>query len=100
MAISTPTYELAVGTTEITTKQGTLTLATIKAAAADCSISCYDCAAAGDIASSNKLVSFEVEILLNGKQGGGNIEHPLRFKSGLVIVVAGTGAVGYGGYTR
>ena len=98
-----PSYELAVGIHLITTKPGTLTLAVVIAdigTPADSIISCYDVDATGDIASGNKIIAFEVDVSLNGTQGGGNINSPLSFAKGLVVVIAGTGAVGYVGFTR
>lgn len=95
-----PSYELAVGTHLITTKPGRLSLACIIGAAADATISCYDVDDTGDIAAGNKLIAFKVDVSLNGFQGGGNINSPLSFATGLVVVVAGTAAVGYVGYSR
>ena len=95
-----PSYELAVGTHLITTKSGALTLACLVAAADDATISCYDVNATGDIANSNKIIAFKVDVSLNGFQGGGNINNPIDFATGLVVVVGGTAAVGYVGYSR
>jgi len=103
MGISRPSYELDVDTHLITTKAGQLTLAVVLAdpdTPVNSSITCYDCAAEGDIATANKIISFVVNVNLNGFQGGGNITSPLWFATGLVVVVAGEGAVGYVGYDR
>lgn len=93
-------YELAAGTHTITQKPGKLTLVSIVAAAADATVSCYDVAATGDIATTNKMVAFSVDVSLVGFQGGGNINDPMDFVKGLVVVVAGAGAVAYIGYKR
>jgi len=100
MSRARPSCELAVGTHLITTNPGSLTLASIIAAAADSTISCYDVDATGDIATSNKIIAFKVDVDVNGFQGGGNLSEPLVFSKGLVVVVAGTAAVGYVGYKK
>jgi len=100
MGRARPSYELAVGTHLITKNCGSLTLASIIAAAADSTISCYDVDDTGDIANSNKIIAFKIDVDVNGFQGGGNIASPIVFATGLVVVVAGAAAVGYVGYTK
>ena len=98
--ISRPSYELDVDTHTITKTGGILTFCSVVAGSADATVSLYDVNAAGDIAATNKLVAFKVDLSLNGFQGGGNITNPIRFVNGLVVVVAGTGAVAYVGYSK
>lgn len=93
-------FELAAATHTITLKPGKLTFVSIVAAAADATVSCYDVAAAGDIATTNKMVAFSVDVDVQGFQGGGNISDPIDFSKGLVVVVAGAGAVAYIGYKK
>lgn len=93
-------YELAVGTHSVILKPGRLTFCSVIAGTADAIVSCYDVAASGDIATTNKIAAFKVDLSLNGFQGGGNVNDPLDFAKGLVVVVAGTGAVAYVGYKR
>lgn len=95
-----PSYELAVGTHTIVLKPGRLTFCSVIAGTADAIVSCYDVAAAANIATANKFTAFKVDLSLNGFQGGGNVNDPLDFAKGLVVVVAGTGAVAYIGYKR
>ena len=97
---SRPSYELAAGTHQLTTVGGKLTFCSLIAAAADATVSVYDVAATGDIATTNKIVAFMIDVSLNGFQGGGNINHPLTYTKGLCVVVGGVGAVAYLGYTK
>ena len=97
---SRPSYELAAGTHLLTTVGGKLTFCSLIAAAADATVSVYDVDDSGDIATTNKIVAFKVEVSLNGFQGGGNINHPLTYTRGLCVVVGGVGAVAYLGYTK
>ena len=97
---SRPSYELAVGTHQITTSGGLITFCFIIAAAADATVSLYDVQATGDIATANKIAAFKVNVGLNGFQGGGNITHPIKYRDGLCAVVAGAGAVAYLGYKK
>jgi len=100
MISSRPSYELAVGTHQITEIGGLLTFCSLVAAAADATVSVYDVAASANIASANKIVAFKVAVDQNGFQGGGNITHAIKFINGLCVVVAGTGAVAYLGYKK
>ena len=98
--ISKPSYQQAVGTTLLTGNSGKLTFCSVIAGTADATVTLYDVNATADIATTNALVSFKVDLDLNGFQGGGNIAHPLRYSRGLCVVVAGTGATAYLGYTK
>jgi len=97
---SRPSYELAVGTHQLTTIGGKLTFCSLVAAAADATVSVYDLDTSGTIAATNKIVAFKIDVLLNGFQGGGNITHPLTYTRGLRVIVAGVGAVAYIGYVK
>ena len=87
--MSKPSYELAVGTHLISTKPGRVSLAVLLAAAADATLVLYNTDVASDIATTNKMITFGIDVSLNGFQGGGNINDPLEYSSGLVAVVAG-----------
>lgn len=93
-------YELAAGTHVITTKPGALTFVSIVGAAADVTVDCYDVNASADIATTNKITSFKVDVSADGMQGGMSFGIPLSFAEGLVIVVTGAGGLAYAGYTK
>jgi len=96
---SRPSFELAAGTHLITTTSGVVTYCGLIAAAADCSVSLYDVQAAADIAVTNKIVAFKLDIDVDGIQGGSELPL-LKFSRGLCAVVAGVGAVAYLGYKK
>jgi hypothetical protein len=95
-----PSYELAAGTHLVTTKPGALTFVSIVGAAADVTVSCYDVNAAADIATTNKIAAFKIDVSAAGMQGGMSFGIPLSFAEGLVVVVAGAGGLAYVGYTK
>ncbi len=100
MATSRPSYQLAAGTSVVTKNGGAVTFVSIVAAGADATVDLHDCEVAGDVATTNKMAAFKVDVSLNGYQGGGNITHPLRFTTGLTVVVTGIGAIAFVGFTK
>ena len=100
MSVSRPTYQLAAGTHLITDRAGFLTMCVgISDGTNDVTIDCHDCAATGDIATTNQLVTFKIDGSLVGFTGGGAVPS-LRFGTGLVVKVTGTNGVAYVGYSR
>ena len=92
-------YELAAGTHLVTTKPGALTFVSI-VAAADVTVDCYDVNATANIAATNKITAFKVDVSADGMQGGMPFGVPLSFAEGLVVVVTGAGGLAYVGYTK
>jgi hypothetical protein len=101
MAYSRSSGLLLVDTNVVTTKPGRLAWVSIVAdPGADVTVTCYNGTAAGDAVEANELIEFEVDVSLNGNQGGGNIAHPVAFSNGLVVKVVGAGARVYVGYFK
>lgn len=101
MGISRPSYQLAAGTHVISTNAGALTfVSAIADGTNDVTVDCHDASAAGDIATTNQIVTFKIDTSLNGFQGGGNITHPIKFINGLVVKVTGTNGVAYVAHTK
>ena len=98
--ISKSSGQLTVATNIVTTNGGVLTFISIIAAAADATVTCYNGIVSGDAVAANEIAAFKVDVTLNGFQGGGNITHPIRYSRGLIVKVAGTGAVAYVGYKK
>ena len=95
-----PSGQLTAGSHVITDNPGKLTFVSIIGAAADATVTCYNGIVTGDAVAANAIIAFSVDVSLNGFQGGGNINDPLDFSNGLVVKVAGAGAVAYIGYKK
>jgi hypothetical protein len=84
------THEL-VASTQISTKAGVVcALTVVTSGAADATVILYDCAAAADLAVTNKIT--EITVVSTSNYGGRTWVEPVLFTEGLYAVVSGVGA--------